>query len=107
MAKTKRFGFFSETDDGCLNDIHAWKGKLRADKASVLAYLRNGDVVAYSPGLRYDLLSATPKPIGGLTVFCDGVWEWSSDVAYYVEFHDAGLPDDFLDHMAVGPSVTD
>jgi hypothetical protein len=68
------------------------------NKDRVVAYLRGGTTLVYSPGRDDDVLDDS-KSAGSASVATDGVYVWPRTLAYYVEAYDASLPSEFEAHM--------
>ena len=67
-------------------------------KDKVLQYMKNAKVAAAAPGIARDILT-NDYISGSLKVYSDGEYAWRSDVIYYVEKYDMGLPEEFIDHI--------
>ena len=52
-----------------------------------------------APSIAWDVLSDAHNKICAVGVLTDGVWCWPTDLFYYVEKYDVGVPDDFRAHM--------
>lgn len=102
LRRMKRFGWFSETLGGPRNDGPIQEWLLREpyeDKQRILGYLRSGYVGDIATEISEDVLSADSRPIDVLYLLSDGVWEWPSDLTYYMDVYDVGLHPDFLVHI--------
>lgn len=65
-------------------------------KEKALAYLRDPKKVsAFAPGIAHDALTGEAIP-GYFSCSTDGVYEWRSDLPYYLEKYNVSLPDDFV-----------
>lgn len=60
-------------------------------------YLKTGKPVMVQPSLARDVFTGTPLGIEKVFVN-DGVYGWSTDLAYYVEKYNLKLPDAFIKH---------
>ena len=60
------------------------------NKEQVVAYLRSGTTLVYSPGRDDDVLDSN-KSSGSASVATDGVYAWPRTLAYYVETYDVEL----------------
>jgi hypothetical protein len=70
------------------------------DEDRIIEYLNNGVTSAVAPCIVSDVLQPSSEIfIGPLTTLTDGVWEWPSDLAYYVEKYHVRLPKEFVAHM--------
>lgn len=67
-------------------------------KEQVLAYLRGGVTLVYSPGRDDDVLDPA-QSAGSASIATDGVYAWPRTLAYYVEAYDVELPAAFEEHM--------
>ncbi|RAO23685.1 hypothetical protein ONO86_01996 [Micromonospora noduli] len=63
-------------------------------------YLKNGSVVAAASGYVFDELAPDRPEIAPLSILTDGEWSWPSDLSYYVQKYQVGLPEEFLQHAA-------
>ncbi|MFC4157924.1 hypothetical protein [Chitinimonas lacunae] len=100
MDKVKLVGYFRELKHG-LRDGPSLKeavekGNYAAEKTELLAYLKEGVLYAAAPGVGVDVLDSTGKLSGVAHALTDGKWMWPADLAYYVEFYNVSLPEDFL-----------
>jgi hypothetical protein len=68
------------------------------DEAKIIEYLNNGEVLSISPCIVKDVLNPDIV-IGTLEYKSDGMWEWSNDLAYYVEKYHVVLPKEFITHV--------
>lgn len=97
----KRAGFFRELrhggDEVSLSDAQRSSADPRKD--GVLHYLRNGSWLAASPSPVGDALDPSSDVVIPLGILTDGVWEWPSDLAHYVERYNVELPAAFVAHM--------
>lgn len=69
-----------------------------AKKKEVVAYLRSGVTLVFSPGLDEDVLDPR-KHADSASVLTDGVFAWQKTLAYYVETYDVELSPEFEAHM--------
>jgi hypothetical protein len=77
----------------------AGRGKRKAAmKEQVVAYLRSGVTLVFSPGRDEDVLDPR-KYAGSASVLTDGVYAWPKTLAYYVDTYDVELPAAFEAHM--------
>jgi hypothetical protein len=75
------------------------RGKRKLEnKDRVIAYLKSGTTLVYSPGRDDDVLDAT-KTAGSASIATDGVYVWPRTLAYYVQDYDVELPAEFEAHM--------
>ena len=80
--------------------LAAGRGKRKPEnKQKVVAYLRAGVAFIVSPGIAEDWFDRA-KRAGIAHIRTDGVYVWSTTLAYYVEKYDVELPVDFEKHMA-------
>src|SRR5262245_60840406 len=71
------------------------RGKRKLEnKDGVVAYLQNGTTLVYSPGRDEDVFDDS-KTAGSASVATDGVYAWPRTLAYYVQYYDVELPDEF------------
>lgn len=86
-----------------------WRRK-SANKEEVVAYLRGGVTLVFSPGRDFDVLDDS-KVAGSSSIATDGVYVWPRTLAYYVETYDVELPAAFESHMErnrwAAPEVVD
>lgn len=103
MTALRRVGFFRELRHG-QPEGPSLRGSVAAEphpeEDRIVAYLRQGAVVAVSGVMAHDVLDGDQKPIAVLATLTDGTWLWPSDLAYYVETYHARLPDDLLRHAS-------
>lgn len=79
--------------------ILAARGKrVSTHKAEVVAYLRGGTTLVFSPGRDPDVLDAG-RLAGSPSVATDGIYVWPRTLAYYVDTYDVALPAEFEEHM--------
>lgn len=100
---TRGAGFFRELsycDDSSPSILDSTGRLPSADKQRVLRYLMAGTVAEELLLVTTDVLHEDRPPIGGLELLTDGEWLWPSDLAYYIEIYDCGIPDAFREHMA-------
>lgn len=70
------------------------------DEARIIAYLKGGVISAVAVCTTDDVLSPRPHTlIGPLRILTDGIWEWPSDLAHYVERYHVRIPAAFVAHM--------
>lgn len=99
----KTVGYFSDLEYGEKNQktLASSKGELKTsaeDLQKICAYLKEGVELAVMSGWTEDILH--PKKVIGVgAILTDGVWEWHSDLAYYVQEYQPNLPNSFIDHM--------
>lgn len=101
MSALKRVGFFRELKHGKADgpSLHeSVRSSASPDAKKIAAYLRGGTMLVVSPGLVKDIL-AGDQIIGTLAILTDGIYAWPSDLATYVEKHNAALPDEFVAHV--------
>lgn len=72
-----------------------------ANKAQVVAYMKEGLCVAAAFQVVRDLLWDGPRRStgGGLILCTDGVWVWASPLTFYAEQYDLSLPAEFVAHL--------
>ena len=102
MEKLKQAGYFRELDHGSRDGgslTDSIKTAPQDNEMAIVAYLKTGDTFVVSPCLIYDVIDPKHPVICGLAVRTDGVWEWPSDLAYYVEHYHVNLPAEFLANM--------
>lgn len=68
------------------------------NKSKILNHLKAGTVTAVAAGSAHDVLSGEVID-GELTLLTDGVYEWRSDILYYVDKYNVRLNDDFIQHV--------
>jgi hypothetical protein len=102
MEKLKRAGYFRELDHGH-PDGDSLMGSIQTapqdHETAIVTYLNMGATFAVSPCLIHDVINPEHPVICGLAVRTDGVWEWPSDLDYYVKQYHVKLPDGFVAHM--------
>ncbi|WP_112724808.1 hypothetical protein [Micromonospora noduli] len=77
------------------------QGELAEEFVTMAAeYLKNGSVVAAASGYVFDELAPDRPEIAPLSILTDGEWSWPSDLSYYVQKYQVGLPEEFLQHAA-------
>lgn len=65
----------------------------------IVNYLKNGVICCVSPCFVWDVLDKNKGIVDGLRILTDGVWEWPSDLPYYVANYHVSLNKDFIFHM--------
>ena len=98
----KHIGYFKELKHGYKNGPSLKENisnKPQEYEKEIIAYLSSGIGFVYSPGIVYDILSKDKKMIESLVIFTDGVWDWPSDLVYYVEKYNVHLHNEFIEHM--------
>jgi hypothetical protein len=77
------------------------------EQATVVAYLRAGDVLETYRGLSFCRFACgTPDREMGHRDLTDGIFAWPEGLPHYVEAHAVRLPDRFIAHaLAGGPRV--
>lgn len=76
----------------------AGRGKLDpAIKPQVLAYLRAGNMLIFSPGVDDDVLDPARRS-DSPSIRMDGTYCWPQTLAYYVDRYDVELPAEFIAH---------
>lgn len=80
-----------------IHDVLGWKWD-EQELAKVVAYLRAGALVIFSPGVAKSLLGGD-KIIGTHSWLTDGVWLWPETLAHYVEADKVCMPPAFLKHI--------
>ena len=68
------------------------------DKNKILNHLRKGTITAAAAGRARDVISGEIID-GELTYLTDGVYEWRSDIPYYVDKYNVRLNDDFIHYV--------
>lgn len=68
------------------------------EKEKVIKYMKKCKVIAVAPAIVRDILNPNNK-IAELCLMSDGEYEWRSDIIYYVEKYDMGLPEEFIQHV--------
>ncbi|MGH7611090.1 MAG: hypothetical protein ACREN4_03640 [Candidatus Dormibacteria bacterium] len=98
----KRVGFFSDLPHGDASSpaIASMTGKLDQETARRLSrFMASGSVIMPFHSERcYDILSSRQEDLGPLMVQSDGEWAWPSDIAYFVEKYQVGMPSEFIEH---------
>jgi len=104
LMKLKPVGFYKEFEygygydrDESLYDVIAASPDLNEDK--IICYLKSGEVFLISPTVTQDVLSKDKEFIDSLKILTDGIWAWSSDLAYYVKEYHITINKDFVSHM--------
>jgi hypothetical protein len=69
------------------------------DRPRIVRYLRLGWTFASYEGFSYCRFGCTRDDGQGCRDLTDGHWVWPEGLAHYVERHDVGLPDVFLDGL--------
>ena len=77
-----------------------------SNKRTLVSYLKKGKPFAAAPAINKDVLSGERIP-GELLMLTDGVYEWRSDLVYYIEKYNLKLPDDFIKHVLDQQDVND
>jgi hypothetical protein len=65
---------------------------------TLIAYLKNGEIVAVTPELAIDVITGEIIP-EELKAMSDGVFRWTSDIVHYVDKHNFILPEEFRKHV--------
>ena len=73
-------------------------GKPNKQKAEILSYLRNAEIIAAAPGIMKDVLTGESTGREEL-LYSDGKYVWKSDMIYYVEKYDMELPEELVTHI--------
>lgn len=68
------------------------------DKSKILQHLRSGTVTAAAAGHARDVFSGEVID-GELTYQTDGIYEWRSDIPYYVDKYNMQLNKDFVEYV--------
>lgn len=68
------------------------------EKKKVVEYMKKSNVIAVAPAIVRDIINPENK-IPELLLMSDGIYEWRSDIIYYVEKYDMGLPEEFIQHI--------
>jgi len=100
--KLKRVGNYKELKHGdkqgeSLYELMSAVPCLNEDK--IISYLKSGRVFCASASLVYDVLSKDEIIIDELYILTDGVWSWSSDLAYYIKKYHIDIDKNFICHM--------
>ena len=69
------------------------------EKKLVLAYLKNGFVVATTSRLAFPCVITGKRFSGSISYRTDGHWLWFDDLGYYVECFGVALPLRMLEHI--------
>ena len=77
-----------------------------SNKRTLVSYLKKGKPFAAASAINKDVLSGERIP-GELLMLTDGVYEWRSDLVYYIEKYNLKLPDDFIKHVLDQQDVND
>jgi hypothetical protein len=99
----KPVGFFKELDSRIVSGPslkEARSDQPLVQEQRVVEYLRGCPVIMWTPDLLRDALQPEVE-VGILAIQSDGVWQWRSDLAYYVEEYHTALDRDFVMHMAL------
>jgi len=103
MAKhLRRVGFFQEfgfsgANAGSVRD--AVRAMAEYDTAAVAGYLRKAPVLAVAPGVLRDVFDPDGSAVMTRSIKTDGVYEWPSPLAYYVQRYNIALPAAFVEHL--------
>jgi|GEM_PF-755286 len=68
------------------------------EKQKIIEYMKKAEILAVAPAAIRDVLNPEIR-IPDLFLMGDGVYEWRSDIVYYLERYDLELPEEFLDHV--------
>lgn len=98
--QVRRVGYFRELGHGARWPSMSPAQDAMPNKEKLVAYLRAGAMMTYSPGLVDDVLDDTHRAIGSAGSLTDGTYAWPEVLAYYVERYNIALPDEFLRHAA-------
>jgi hypothetical protein len=102
-SKLKRVGFFRELGYSAA-DAPSLKESVRDaadyDRDLVARYLRAAPLLAVAPGVVRDVLDPDASNVMTLSIKTDGVWEWPTPLAYYVQKYNVVLPEAFIAHIA-------
>lgn len=97
----KTVGFYKEMPHGMDSklSIKDYIQKEKEDTKKISDYLLRGIEIIVSPGTVNDLLDESKGIAGTTSLFTDGEWVWSGDLAYYVREYKLQLPKEFIDTM--------
>lgn len=94
-------GFYPETHgiEGAPTLADASSTEPHPDETRIVAYLGNGKLLAYSPGVVADVFQ--PDLVAGSgSVLTDGEWVWPDELAHYVRTYGVRLDPEFAAHMS-------
>lgn len=72
--------------------------RIRANKQSVLEYLKSARPLVVSPGTLGDVFDPLGHAGSG-SILTDGTYAWHDALAYYLDEYDIVLPEEFEEHM--------
>ncbi|MCM3922847.1 hypothetical protein ND748_14400 [Frankia sp. AiPs1] len=70
-----------------------------SERAKLLAYLKQGELILRAAGLGIDQLDPARGQQVPIIVCTDGVWIWDASIAYYLTEHDLPPEPAFLDYL--------
>ena len=101
--KLKKVGFFKELGFR-YEQVESIYEVVRAspdpNEDKIICYLESGEIFLACASPSIDVLLKEKRYIGALKILTDGVWAWSSDLAYYVKEYHIALNNDFISHMS-------
>mgnify|MGYP001046517198 CR=1 FL=1 len=68
------------------------------EKKKVIEYMKKCKVIGVAPAIVRDVINPENR-IPELLLMTDGIYEWRSDIIYYVEKYDMELPEEFIQHI--------
>ncbi len=97
----KAVGFYKEMPHGMESQLSLkdYIQKEKEDINKISDYLLSGVEIIVSPGTVNDLLDESKGIAGTTSLFTDGEWLWSGDLAYYVREYRLKLPEEFINTM--------
>ena len=97
----KAVGFYKEMPHGMDSklSLRDYIQKEKEDTNKISDYLLHGVEIIVSPGTVNDLLDESKGIAGTTSLFTDGEWIWSGDLAYYVREYKLQLPEEFINTM--------
>lgn len=73
-----------------------------AEKARLVQYLEQGQLVLVSPTLADDILEPERGPVVPMNFRTDGTWVWTDALTYYLDAHGIGPDPEFIAHLRAG-----
>ena len=77
------------------------RGVAHPDENKIIDYLNSASIFLGSPGIAFDVITPSSRPIGATSILSDGVWMWPQYLAYYVKNYRLALPEAFVEHIII------
>ncbi len=102
-------GFYKEMphNGGTQISIKDYIGKQVEYIDEICNYLSMNEAFIVSPGVVQDVINPEKGNSGTPSLYTDGKWVWSGDLAYYVKNYKLKLLDEFIDTMKGNSWIND